>query len=66
MHRAIAWRDRMGRDELASFAEVRLTRLSQTGSLTREDDRYGMYELRLRFRKSNIASGLFTVQNLPL
>ena len=36
------------------------------GSLTREEERYGMYELRLRFRKSNIAwrAGLTPVANV--
>ena len=36
------------------------------GSLTREEERYGMYELRLRFRKSNMAwrAGLTPVANV--
>jgi hypothetical protein len=36
------------------------------GSLTREEERCGMYELRLRFRKSNIAcrAGLTPVANV--
>ena len=36
------------------------------GSLTREEDRSGMYEFRLRFRKSNMAcrAGLTPVANV--
>ena len=36
------------------------------GSVTREEERYGMYELKLRFRKSNMAwrAGLTPVANV--